>query len=89
MRTSLTEIRDTEMFVLDELSPEDSLVFEARLLTNPNLKANVGFQRKLYVLLKIFQRRKIRAEILAIHSTVFNAEKRQSFRDRVTQIFNQ
>jgi hypothetical protein len=89
MRTSLTEIRDIELYLLDELHPQDALVFEARILTNPDLKTNVGLQRKLYELLKIFQRKRIKADVLAIHSKLFLTSEKKSFQDRVRRIFNQ
>ncbi len=89
MRTSLTDIRDAEMYLKGTLGAEESLVFEARLLTNAELNSNVNLQRTLYQVLTIFQRKKIKAEVLKIHSQVFGPGGNHEFQDKVLRIFNQ
>ncbi len=89
MRTSLTDIRDAEMYLKGTLGSEESLVFEARLLTNAELKSNLNSQRTLYQLLTVFQRKKIKDEVLKIHSQVFGPAGNHEFQDSVLRIFNQ
>ncbi|HWA33602.1 MAG TPA: hypothetical protein VG737_05710 [Cyclobacteriaceae bacterium] len=89
MRTSLIEIRDAEKYLKGEMRPEESLVFEARILTNDNLSSNVSLQQKLYGLLLLFQRKKIKADVLEIHTRLFSQRKHGEFQERIRQIFKQ
>ncbi len=89
MRTSLTEIRDIEAYLYDRLPPDEALVFEARRLTASRLRLNIGLQKKLYLLLAIYQRKKVKREVEMIHSRLFMDEGSGSLNDRIRIIFNQ
>jgi hypothetical protein len=87
MRTSLTEIQQTEKFLLGEMPPEDALVFEARMLSNPLLKMNVFFQRKVYAVLRAYHRKKLKEETEAVHQRLFSDPAKKDFREMIFRHF--
>ena len=87
MRTSLTEIQQTEKYLLGEMQPEDALVFEARMLSNPLLKMNVFFQKKVHAVLRAYHRKKLKEEAEAIHQQLFNDPKKNDFQKMIFHFF--
>jgi hypothetical protein len=87
MRTSLTEIQQAEQYLHLQMNPEDRLVFEAQMLTNPILKTNVGLQQKVYRLLRLFHRRQLKQETEALHQSLFNDPRKSEFRQSILQLF--
>ena len=88
MTTSWNEIRQTENYLLMKMSPEESLVFEAHLLTNPWLRWNVMAQKKIYSLLRMYHRKKLKQEAEAVHHRVFESPEKAAFRKEINQLFN-
>lgn len=89
MRTSLTEIRQTEAYLQGQLTPQDKLFFEARLLTNPLLRLNLQLQKKVYALLQIYHRKKLKEEIGAVHQQLFENTAKTAFQQEISQLFKQ
>ena len=87
MRTSLNEIRDTENFHFGNLKAEESLLFKAKLLLDPFLRLNMLMQTKAYSLIKLYARKKLRAEIGAIQEKIFHDPEKRSFREKVIALF--
>ncbi len=87
MSNSLTDIRRAERYVTGKMAEEDSLVFEARMLVDPTLRANVHFLQKTFALLKLYNRRKLKQEAEAIHQRLFNDPHKQDYRDHIFQLF--
>ncbi|SKC61509.1 hypothetical protein [Ohtaekwangia koreensis] len=87
MRTSLNDIALAEKYLLGKLEPEETLVFEARLLTNPVLRWNVAAQKKVYSVLKLYHRKKLKKEVQVVHQTIFNDAKHQDFKQEILQLF--
>lgn len=87
MRTSLAEIQQTEKYLLGEMDPGDALVFEARMLSNPLLKMNVFFQKKVHAVLRVYHRKKLKEEAEAIHQQLFNDPVKKEFREKIFQCF--
>ena len=87
MRTSLNEIRQIEKYLLRQLSTEEALVFEARLLTNPVLKANAYLQQKVYQLLRIYHRKKLKEEVEAVHQRLFSDPEKADFQQNIIHLF--
>ncbi len=87
MRTSLTEIRDTELYLHGKLDAGDKLVFEARLLTDPELKSNMQFQQKLYKLLRSFHLKRVRQEIAVVQDGLFDNPEHSAFQQKIHSLF--
>jgi hypothetical protein len=87
MRTSLTEIQQTEKFLLGEMNPGDALVFEARMLSKPLLKMNVFFQKKVHAVLRAYHRKKLKEEAEAVHQQFFSDPAKKDFREMIFHCF--
>jgi hypothetical protein len=88
MMTSLNEIRQIEKNILGEADIDESLLFEAGLLTNPQLKINYHLQKKVVLLVKLFFRKKLRAGIEATSTRMFSSPQKKEFQQKIFQIFN-
>jgi hypothetical protein len=71
MRTSLIEIKDTEHYLLGELSFAETAEFKARISAHPLLRWNVSLQKKLYSILRAYHRKKQKAELASLHTRLF------------------
>lgn len=89
MRTSLTETKQIENWLLRLGSTSDRLVMEARILSNPELQERVNWQSKTCDLAHLYGREKLREEIKAVENRLFSSSKHQSFQNRVSSIFKQ
>ncbi len=88
MRTSLNEIQEVENFLLEKLPPQESLLFQAKLITNPMLKWNVALQSKLMDVVLLYHRRKLKVEIRTIHNRLFSNPDKSEFQLTIDKIFN-
>jgi len=88
MRTSLNEIQEIEKYIHEELSTEDTLVFDAKTIINPSLRQNLFLQKKIHDLLRLYHRAKLKDEMEKIHQRVFHKPENASFRKNIFQLFN-
>lgn len=88
MRTSLNEIKEAEDYLLDKLSPQDALLFEARLILNPLLSENVEWQKKTYTIITSYSRNEIKKEASAVFDKLFNDPGKTGFRNKILSIFH-
>lgn len=88
MRTSLNKIKLAEQYLHNELNTEDSLMFEAHMLTDPELKVKVSLQQKVYALVKLFHRNRLKQDTEAIHQRLFNDPLKLEFQQSIYQLFN-
>ena len=88
MRTSLNEIRETENYLNKKSNSLDSLVFEARLLTNPQLRMNLFLQKKVYFIIKMFHRKQIKQEFEQISDRLFTDPAKEEFQQKILHLFN-
>ena len=88
MRTSLLETEQIEAHVLRRTEPGDALVFEARLLLEPELKDKVLWQQKTYSIIRQYGREQLKGEIAAVHRQLFNDGAHQSFRQKIMRLFS-
>ena len=86
MKTS-TNVSEIENYLFGKLDTASKLLFEAKLLINPVLKLNVESQRRLYSIIKLSGRRKIKSELEQIHSQLFSDAKKRTFQQRIYQLF--
>jgi len=88
MRTSLRETEQIEAHILRLSEPGDTLVFEARLLLDAELKDKLLWQQKTYSLVRRYGREQLKGEIEAVHQKLFNNEKHTSFRQKIMRFFS-
>jgi len=87
MKTSLTDISKTEQFLEGKLPPADALVFEARMITNRELRLNVHIQKKLMIVLRYFYRRQLRQKAEQAGKLLFNDPGKRDFQNNISQLF--
>lgn len=85
---TLREIKQIDRYLLGKMSTASRLVFEARLLIDPLLKLRVEGQRRLYTIIRLSGRRKLKAEVGLIHYQLFDDPGKRDFQREVFQLFS-
>jgi hypothetical protein len=88
MRTSLLETEQIETHLLHLSEPGDALLFEARLLLEPELEDKMRWQQKTYQLVRKYGREELKKEIEAVHQQLFAEQQHLSFRQKIIGIFS-
>jgi len=83
----LNDIRLAEKHILKTLEPGESLVFQARLITEPVLRWNVHLLRKVRDVLALRQRKAIKTEMESIHNRLFTHPAKADFQKQIFQLF--
>lgn len=83
----MNDIRQAEGYLQRTLSPEEALVFEARLLTNPLLRLDLYVQRKVYTLLRFYHRQKVKEEMEDMHQRLFRDPAKADFQRQIISLF--
>ncbi len=76
MRPELDRLHLIEQYLLGPAAPADALVWEARLLLDPALRADTDAQRRMYAGLRAAGRRQLRQELTDIHQRLFGGQRR-------------
>jgi hypothetical protein len=63
-------------------------VFQARLLTDPQLRLNLFIQKKILLLVKLFHRKKLKHEAEAVFRGIFSDPEKKDFQQSILQLFN-
>lgn len=87
MRTSLNEIKEIEEYLLKYSSTESRLVFEARMILQPELQQKASEQKQIYDLLRKYSRKQLKTEIEAAHNIMFTAPEHKNFRHKILSLF--
>ncbi|HMI05775.1 MAG TPA: hypothetical protein VK541_25025 [Pedobacter sp.] len=88
MKTSSNETRLIEAHLLGKTPAEERLLFEARLILQPDLKQNMYWQQKTYHLVQLYGRQQLKKEIEQVHQALFSpATPHQSFRQKILKLF--
>jgi hypothetical protein len=87
MMTSPNSIQQTEDYIFGRLTPENDLLYNARLLMDPQCRMDTASQKKAYILIKQYGRKKLTAEIEMIHQRIFTDPAKISFRKKITSLF--
>ena len=87
MKISWNETRYIERYSNNELSKEEKILFEAQLVLDPRFKLNVGLLKQIHALIKLYGRRKMKAEIGKIHHKLFHNPEHIIFQQRIQQLF--
>ncbi len=86
MKTS-NEMRQIEKYILEKLHTSSRLLFEAKLLIDPLLKANVEIHRTLYTIIRVSGRRKIKSEVSRVHHELFTDPSHKNFQQTIFELF--
>lgn len=78
-----------EHYLRGSLPPEEHLLMEARLLTEPGLHHEVLWQSRSYELIKAYGRQQLRAEIRRAEARLFTESRFSAFQRRIYDIFKQ
>lgn len=87
MKTSWNELRLIEDYLTAAAEPADQVLFEARLILQPDLKDSLYWQERTYRLVQQYGRQQLRSEIAKVHDTLFRAPEHQSFRQKIGKLF--
>jgi hypothetical protein len=87
MKTSWNDTKQIERYLNNELAIEDHILFEAQLLIDPLLKLNVGLQKSIYTIVKLYGRKKIKTEVEQVHNRLFHDKKNIVFQQHIHHLF--
>jgi len=87
MRTSLNEIKEIDDHLLKQSPPDEALLFEAKLIINPELQYRVQWQQQTLNLVQQYGRDSFRAEIEAVHQKLFSQPGHEGFRQKIMRLF--
>lgn len=89
MRTSLNEIRNIELQLQEpQKSPEEDLIWKAKLLIDPELNNKVKWQVKAYQLVRYFGRKSLKKDLNDLHHNLMVNPAHKHFQVRVQEIFS-
>ncbi|MGX5687466.1 hypothetical protein [Arcticibacter tournemirensis] len=87
MRTSLNEIQQIEKHLSRELNGEEELLFQANVILNKELAANVQWQQKTLQLVHAYGREQLKQEIRTVQEKLFTQREHLSFRQKILAFF--
>ena len=87
MKTSWNETQEIERHVSGLMVTGDELLFQAKLLLEPELHYKVLWQKKTYSIIKQYGRRQLKKEIEAIHQKLFTAPEHSTFSHSIRRLF--
>lgn len=87
MKTSWNSTKLIEQYLKGQLSVDDALVFKANLLIDPLLRMNLSLQKKIYLLVTLYGRKKLKAEIEQVHNRLFENPDKIIFQERIHHLF--
>lgn len=87
MMTSMSETILIERFLQGELSALERQTFKAQMLQNPRLRLRVYFQKKVHLLVKLYHRKRLKAEMEEIHQDLFQNPTKAEFQQVISNIF--
>lgn len=87
MKTSWNDTEQAEAHLLGRHKAGDALLFEAKLLLNPELRDTVLWQQKTYHIISQYGRRQLKKEIEAVHQQLFTAPEHLSFSQKIKRLF--
>ena len=87
MRTSLNEIKLIDGYIFNRNPTEDRLLFDAMLILNPELSAQVVWQKKTHSMVQHYGRKQLRAEIESAHQKLFNEPAHKTFKGKILSFF--
>jgi hypothetical protein len=87
MMTSLIETEQIEAHLTQRSETGDQLVFDARLLLEPELREKVQWQQQAYRMVKLYGRDQLKQEIEGVHQKLFTQKEHFSFSQKIRRLF--
>jgi hypothetical protein len=87
MRTSLTEIKLIDDHLFGTSAPGDALLFDALLILDNTLPEKMEWQKSTHILVQQYGRKKLKAEIEAVHQKLFNESPHRHFAQKTRNLF--
>ena len=87
MRTSLNELKAIDDHLFHQASGPDNFLFEVRLMLDDELRTKVFQQQQVHALIQQYGRKKLKAEIDAVHQQLFNDSRPHSFAAKIMRLF--
>jgi hypothetical protein len=84
MRQQLEEIKQIDQYILHELSDEEKILMDARMILSPVLKKNWWHQLRIHKLIRSFGREQKRAQLNSMHDRLM---KDPGFRQKMQSMF--
>jgi len=88
MRTSLNKIKEADDYLLKVMDPEEAVLYEAKLILNPEMKSELYWHRKTHEAVRTYARAQLRREINAVHDKLFFQPEHSTFRKKVMSFFS-
>jgi hypothetical protein len=87
MRTSLSEIKLIDDHLFNRGNMGDKLLFDAMLIIDDGIAGKVLLQKKTHTIIQQYSRKKLKAEIEAVHQKLFNEPSHKTFREKIMSLF--
>jgi len=84
----LNEVKLIDDYIFNTAALEDALLFDAMLILDPDLQNQIMWQKKTHAAVKLYGRKKLKAEIERVHGKLFNEPEHQSFKYRILNLFS-
>jgi hypothetical protein len=88
MKTSWSDTQKVDEFLAGRQSPEEAVLFEARLLLEPDLRGKLKWQQEAFALIKNYSRKKLKEQINAVEQLLFRHKRHRGFRELIVSIFS-
>ena len=87
MPTSLNNTARIDRYLHKKMSTGDALVFEAKLILQPDLTDDMYWQQKTYNLVQNYGRMQLKQEIDIVHQQLFTDSKYNRFSQKIKALF--
>jgi hypothetical protein len=87
MRISLSDIQQMEKYLSGAMDTAEKILFETRLNDDAMLKLNLVLQKKVYSLLGIYHRKKLKQEVEEVHRAIFNDPAKIHYQESIYKLF--
>lgn len=88
MRTSLNNILETEQYLAGQLTPEDRLMYDARLIVDTDLKEQTRWQQHTYDVVRAYGRMQFKDQLNQLHECLMTEPQHIRFRNKIRNIFS-
>ena len=87
MPTSWNDTVEIEKYLGNDRSNGDALLFQARLILEPDLAEKLKWQQKTYTLIKNYSRTHLKQEIELVQQQLFTQIEHTSFSQKIRALF--
>ena len=87
MRSSLNKIQEAEQFIQKQLPSDETLVYEAKLLTSPLMRWNTAVLKFTLRLVKLYHRKKLKKDVNEVHQNLFSQGSNSDLKNQIQKIF--